>query len=1026
MMSTRNLKRAPLLAAVTILLMLTTTGCGDDDEPTDQDRILDLATTESWVLPELSGPVQVIRTEGNVPHIYARNRSDLAFVQGFVMARDRFFMMDLARRLGLGTIASLLGDAALDIDQESRGSGITFLADQIVANLSPELETILDAFAGGVNAYIERVKTDEVQAPSELLLAQGLLGVSNPIELMVPFDRRAVAAMVAVILYQTSYESGDVGRAATAAKLDSLYEGAALEALRKAGAIEDLWKAIEPIKPYPSAAGFGLETKSGKAPKGFASSGGKPVPQSLLQRLAARLDKQQIRLGRDGDAGFGSNAWAVAGSVSKSGAGILAGDGHLSLAVPSILYQLGLDTSVFGGGATHQLGLVIAGFPVMPIGTNGRVAWSQTQLMGDVTDWYREEITLDSQGRPKTSKFEGSLEDLVVKSEEYIIADVPLLESVGRTEKWDRYETFDGRWIADIEGRKATPDEMLAPGEALLNLQGDYIVPGDQDDDGVITAISFDYGGFDSGALLSTTDALGHADDVHDFREATRGLVAYSQNFAVADSAGSILYTSYQALPCRGYLERDKDGGFAAGADPNLLLDGNKYGAFHIPIKDGIVDETPGQKDPYACVVPFADMPQALDPPAGFVATANNDPAGISFDGSLSNDKWYIGGPYDLGFRSDKIATELQKAIDDGAASVTKMAAIQGNIDSVLGALFVEDLLTSIDYAKELGSSPSDEADKRVAALYQPDSKAIDEVAGRLSDWSARNYKARSGVATFYADPTDEDISDAVATMIFNAWLPRVLQGVFDDEGLPGVFHPGGTYGRIRALHRFLKSRGDNSEGLASHNSATKESAFFDKLGTDEVETSHEIVLAGLVDALAFLRQAPADDDEPGNGGFGTKDMSKWRWGLRHQAKFESLLADFIGSSPEYAALTEQFAITTGHLPLAEDLGSSDPRFGLRWFPRDGDQYAVDAANPGMSGTHFSYGSGPVMRMVVSLKGSEVKGLNIIPGGQSALTDSEYFADQAALWLANKAHPLRFSVVDVVAGAIGREQYTPK
>src|SRR5690606_2544938 len=114
-------------------------------------------------------------------------------------------------------------------------------------------------------------------------------------------------------------------------------------------------------------------------------------------RRAAALQK---RLNRDREVGFGSNAWAVSGAHSTDGAALMAGDGHLSLSVPSILYNLGLDTSVFGRGDTHQLGLTIPGFPVVAIGTNGKVAWSQTQLMGDITDWYREELLLGPDGRP--------------------------------------------------------------------------------------------------------------------------------------------------------------------------------------------------------------------------------------------------------------------------------------------------------------------------------------------------------------------------------------------------------------------------------------------------------------------------------------------------------------------------------------------------------------------------------------------------------------------------------------------------
>jgi acyl-homoserine lactone acylase PvdQ len=154
--------------------------------------------------------------------------------------------------------------------------------------------------------------------------------------------------------------------------------------------------------------------------------------------------------------------------------------------------------------------------------------------------------------------------------------------------------------------------------------------------------------------------------------------------------------------------------------------------------------------------------------------------------------------------------------------------------------------------------------------------------------------------------------------------------------------------------------------------------------------------------------------------------MSQWLWGLRHYVRFQSLLNDFLGEDSDYSALTAQFAINTSALPLSDTgLAPNDPRAALKWFPRDGDQYGVDAANPGTSGTTFHYDDGPVMRMVVSLKGDEVRGINVIPAGQSALTDSPFFADQARLWLANETFPMRFSVDQVVEGARGRESYVP-
>lgn len=1016
-----------------------TTSTSTPDPTPEQAAILSVKESESFTIAGLTDEVHVVRTEANIPHIYARNRKDLARVEGFVIARDRYFMMDLARRLGSGRVSELLGDSALATDQTWRAQGASYLTDRIANNLGPELEEHLDAFAEGVNEYIARVKNDELQAPSELKLASLLLGVSYPPDLMTTFDRRDVAAMVAVIIYQTSYEGGDVGRARDAAGLATLFAGADFQDLRRQGAIKDLWERLEPILPVSSAAGFGLETggapkvvgaqaSSKKPDKGLPPGikGGKRVPPAMLSRLSSTLDRMQRRMLRDRESGYGSNAWAVAGSKTPDGAALLAGDGHLALSVPSILYHVGLDDSVFGAGPTHQLGLMIAGFPVMPIGTNGKVAWSQTQLMGDVTDWYREEIKLGADGLPTQTLFKGAWKDVVKKDEVYKIANVDFLGSVGRTETWPRFETFDGRWIADIEGPEAKPGDPLAPGEALVNVMGRYVIPRDEDKDGVVTAISFDYGGFDVVGVLPTTDALGHAKDVHDFREKTKGLIAYSQNFAVADGDGNIYYTSYQAVPCRGYLPRDASGAFVAGADPNLLLDGTTYGGFQIPTKGGLVDEAPGKADPYQCVIPFADMPAALNPTRGYVATANNDPGNISTDSSLTNDKWYIGGPWDVGFRVDTISREIEKAIADGKADVAAMSRIQGNTQSRAGELFVPTFVDTIKKARALANAttPLSPSDQKVADLYTANKADFDAVEDRLTAWGTAGFEARSGVETFYSKPTAADTESAVATMIWNAWISRAIHGIFDDEPMPGVFQGFSSGGQIRALHRFLEGRGPNNpEGLASYNPVTQESIFFDVLGTAEVETSDQVLLGALKEALDFLKSAPT---APGEGGFGTADMSKWLWGLRHYVRFESLLNDFL-DDPQYESFTKQFAINTTTLPLVDGpLAADDPRKGLTWFPRNGDQYAVDAANPGFGGTRFSYADGPVMRMVVSLKGDVVTGRNVIPGGQSALTDSPHFADQTKLWLANETLPMRFTPKDVAEGAVSREVYKPK
>jgi penicillin amidase len=417
-------------------------------------------------------------------------------------------------------------------------------------------------------------------------------------------------------------------------------------------------------------------------------------------------------------------------------------------------------------------------------------------------------------------------------------------------------------------------------------------------------------------------------------------------------------------------------------------------------------------------------MPAALNPDRGYVLTANNDPGNLGVDGSLTNDEWYIGGPWDVGFRADTINRELERAVAEGEADIARMAHIQANHDSRLGELFTDRLLDGIAQARQLAAGgATSESEVRTAALYDAEQAAIDEVEQRLAAWRDAGFKARSGVKTFYAEPDDQDRSDAVATTLFNAWFGHFIRAVFDDEELPGVWKPGGNDGRLRALNRLLDGRGaGNPMSLASFNPATGESAFFDVLDTPEVETSVELMLASLLDALTFLRSEPEDD---ATGGFGTTDMSTWLWGLRHVVKFESLVGDFLGPDSGFDAITTRFAITTAVLGLDDDIGAGDPRAKLKWFPRDGDQDNVDAGNPGLSGTSFSYGSGPVMRMVVAFDGDRMVGQNILPGGQSGLIESPYFSDQARLWLANDTHPMRLAPVDVAEGATGRETYLP-
>lgn len=995
---------------------------------------------ESWSMDGLNRPAMVVYTPGGVPYIYASDRQDLARVMGFTIARDRFFQIDLVRRLSTGTVSALLGDLALESDMESRGISMTHATDSLLASFTPEQRLIYTAYADGFNDYIAAVRAGSLPPPSEYTLAAPLLGAAAPVDLMAEFALRDVAAIGGTILFRLGYETGDIGNAADWQRLQAgLYDANTHQADLRQAAAEELWDTVEPLFKVASADGWGAQ---GDVPAERSGARSRPAPRALptvnrqaLDRLRTRMDRLQDRLGRDHENGWGSNAWAVAGDRTADGRALLAGDGHLELDIPALMYQIGLDTQHFGSGAQSQaglsqVGLSLVGMPFLSVGTNGDVAWCTTQHSGDITDWFAEQIQLDANGVPTHSYFQGAWRELVAITETFEVANVPLLGSTGRTETWVRYQTFDGRWIASFEGANGSPNNPpeAGSGQTLVNVAGDWVIPGDTDGDGIVSALSFDFTGLDGGNLFLQFEEMGTASNISEFHEATRKASALSQNIIAADKFGDVLYTGYEMVPCRDHLRASgTTGPWAPGKDPTMIIDGTLVGGFTIPINDKFV-AIEGDPDPTRCVVPFVDYPHQFTPERGYVSSANNDPAGIMFDNDMLNDPYWIGGPWTTGFRAQRVDELLAEAVADNQATIADMARIQGDHKSVVGDLLVPYLLDAIDIGRTISSQdfnpPEGSFDFRMKALYDAHADAFDDVTARLIAWESAGYPARSGVETFYAPVEPGDLDHAVATTIFNTWLGDVIRDTFDDENLPGNSWKGsGAAARLRTFKQILDGRGPgNPKQSAGWDSDTEEHVFFDKRATPDVERSDEVMLGALATSLAFLRSPPT---APATGGFGSDDPADWLWGLRHQVRFDSLVSSYV-NDPLLAPLLAGFAITTDRLPLAESVPNGDPRRDVRWFPRHGDNRNVDAANAGLSGRSFTYGSGPVMRMVFSLGPDGVSGVNVIPGGQSGLIDSPHFSDQAELWLGNQTLDVPTTPEDVAAVAEWRATFTPK
>ena len=213
-------------------------GEGGDGGATLDSPIFSVSEGTTASVAGLSCPAHVLRTEGNVPHIFAHDRADLAFATGYVFATDRYFFLDLARRLSLGRVSALLGDAGLESDLAARATGMTHVADVLLAGFTPEEAADIDAYAAGVNAYIEEVRAGRLPPPSELVLAAPLVGASSPIELMEPFSRRDLAGALASLVYELGFETEDVGATRRLAELNAGVYAPEVPgyALREAGA----------------------------------------------------------------------------------------------------------------------------------------------------------------------------------------------------------------------------------------------------------------------------------------------------------------------------------------------------------------------------------------------------------------------------------------------------------------------------------------------------------------------------------------------------------------------------------------------------------------------------------------------------------------------------------------------------------------------------------------------------------------------------------------------------------------------
>ena len=305
----------------------------------------------------LGAPVNVYRDPWGIPHIRAANEWDLFYAQGFVTAQDRLWHMDADRFRALGRWSEFVGEAGVSQDRLLRAVGMGRTAKLDYEVCSAESKAMIDAYAQGVNAFIETTAT--------LPIEYKLLGVEPE-----PWE-----SWHCITVYKM--------RNTLLGTFESKLIRSKLS--RDPGAAEAFARVLT---GYPKGH---LVT----VPPGAEWEG---APLHGLSELLKAADDANWT----GETDPGSNAWSISGNLTASGKPLVGGDSHRGLDTPSVYYQAHISCPEL-----EMIGYAVPGVPgVMHFCHNERVAWGMTYGSADTHDLFVETFRETDVGREYAYKDE--------------------------------------------------------------------------------------------------------------------------------------------------------------------------------------------------------------------------------------------------------------------------------------------------------------------------------------------------------------------------------------------------------------------------------------------------------------------------------------------------------------------------------------------------------------------------------------------------------------------------------------------
>jgi penicillin amidase len=374
-------------------------------------------------VPGLSSQVRVIRDGHGVPTIEADNLPDLFFAQGYVTAQDRLWQMDLLRRYASGELSEILGKELLASDREQRILSLRAAARKGVEIASQQDRAYFDAYARGVNAYIESRRG---RLPIELRI---LRYSPRPWTLE---DSVLIAAQMVKDLNHYPYKNALV-REKLFAKL-----GPELTADLY---VNSSWHDHPPTEDRPSL-------DQNKREKGADDD--KEIDEGTGSSLASQFHHLPLEEQFPVDVPvLGSNNWVISGTHTESGKPLLSNDMHLGHQMPNLWYEAHLRS-----GTLDVVGFTLPGMPYLIVGHNQRIAWGFTNLGPQVEDVYIETFNAsgqyltpqgwkDPEHRRETIHVKGAADvnlDVVVTRHGPIITELVPGESRKLALRWTLYD----------------------------------------------------------------------------------------------------------------------------------------------------------------------------------------------------------------------------------------------------------------------------------------------------------------------------------------------------------------------------------------------------------------------------------------------------------------------------------------------------------------------------------------------------------------------------------------------------------